>query len=57
MSTYLVLKKAHSMLASKFSTVYYAVWQSLRRKRQNLKYLNTYSFYSVDEFLMCKDNL
>jgi hypothetical protein len=32
-------KKVHSMLTSKFSTVYHIVWQSLRMKKQNLNWL------------------
>jgi hypothetical protein len=37
MTTYLVFKKAHSLLASKFPTVYHLVRQSSRITRQNLK--------------------
>jgi len=62
MPTYLIFRKGHFMLASKFSTVYHAVRQSLRIKKAKFKAalrkdLNTHSFYPVDEFFMCKDDL
>jgi len=31
-------QKMQSMVTLKFSTFYHVVWQSLRMKRQNLKY-------------------
>jgi hypothetical protein len=55
MSTYLVFKKAHFMLASKFSTLYYRV-KILKNDNANFpaalrKYLHSHSFHSVDEYL------
>jgi hypothetical protein len=43
----------HFLLASKFSTFYNLV---LILKSKKAKYLNTDSFYSVDEFFMCKND-
>ena len=47
------------MLASKFSAVYHVLTvpknQKAKFKVTVTKYLNTYSFYSVDECLTCQD--
>jgi hypothetical protein len=61
METFHVSRKVHIMMSWKFSTVYHVISQALRMKKAHIKvalrtYLNTHSFYSVDEFLMCKDN-
>ena len=62
MLTYLVSKKVHTMLALEFSTDFRFVCLSVlmndkaKFKKAVQKYLNTHSFYSVDEFLMCTEN-
>jgi hypothetical protein len=59
MLTYLVSKKVRTMLALEFSTDFRFVCLSVLMndkvefKKAVQKYLNTHSFYSVDEFLMC----
>jgi hypothetical protein len=49
------------MLASKFSASYHSQTilknEKAKFKLALRKYLNTQSFYSVDEFFMCKDDL
>jgi hypothetical protein len=57
----LVFRKVHSILASEFSTVYHVVSNLKNEKVQSevaLKMnLNIHSFYSVDEFVVCTDDL
>jgi hypothetical protein len=54
--TFHVFRKVHATLASKFSAFYHVVSNALEMKRRNLTgYINTLSFYSVDEFLMFKN--
>jgi hypothetical protein len=54
--TFHVFKKVHTILASKYSTVYHQVSKVMNKKAQfkvaQRRYLNTHFFYSVDEFLM-----
>jgi len=50
------------MMASKFSTVYHISLAIFKNDKAKFKaafrrYSNTHSFYSVDEFFMCKDYL
>jgi hypothetical protein len=60
MPTYLVFKKVHSMPVSEFSTDSLISLISLKNENTKFKlalrkYLNTHSFYSVDEFFMYED--
>ena len=60
MPTFLVFKKVHSMLAPAFSTVLPPSARSLKNykaKFKAAKHLQTNSFYSVDKFFTCKDDL
>jgi hypothetical protein len=54
-------KRVHSVMASKFSTIYHLVSKVLWMRKHNLNrlktYLNTHSFYSVDELLLSKNDL
>jgi hypothetical protein len=61
MPTYLVVKKVHSKLESKFSTVDLTVLKIHRNEKVKFKvalrkYLNTHCCYSLDEPGMCKDD-
>jgi hypothetical protein len=58
MPTYVIFKKEHSMLTSKFSTAYHIVLKNEKAKFKLAlrKYLKTHCFYSVDEFFMCRDD-
>ena len=58
-TTYLVFKKVHSMLASELSTE--IIMTILKNDKAKFKvalgkYLNTHTLLSVDEFCMCKDD-
>jgi len=63
MPTYLVSKKVHFMLASKFSTVFQPCSLAvLKKDKAKFKvalrqYLNTYTIYFVDEFFVYENDL
>ena len=58
---YLVFKKVHSMLTNIFNSLPPSVTifrnDKAKYKAASRKYRHTHSFYSVDEFFMCKDDL
>lgn len=61
MANLFIFKKVRYMLASKFSSLPHSL-TIFRNEKAKLevtlrKYLNMHSIYSVDEFLVCKDNL
>ena len=60
MPTFLVFKKVHSMLALTFSTVLppsVRIFKTYKAKFKATRHLHTHSFYSVEEFFTCKDDL
>jgi hypothetical protein len=59
--TCLVFRKAHSILASEFSTVYQSLTNLKNEKAQFQvalrRYLNAHAFYSADDFFMYTNDL
>jgi hypothetical protein len=60
--TYLAFRKVHSFLGSEFLTVYHEVLQIFKNEKTQFqvtlkRYLDALSFYCVDKFLACTDDL